>query len=105
MGRRWGPKGGARNERVVVNVALQVGTEAPATAVQVCADPKAVVPLLNCTVPLGLAPVPVDVTIAVSATLPPPAGRLIGEAPKAVVVAVVPPPPTVRVVAPDVEVA
>ena len=105
MGTRFGPTGGKMKDKFAGIVAVHVGTVVPDTAVQVAAEPRAVVPLLNCTVPVGLAPVPVEVTVAVSVTLPPPAGRLVGEAVRAVAVAVVPPPPTVKEVAPDVEVA
>ena len=56
---------------MVVKVALQVGTDAPDTAVHVCAAPRAIEPFINCTVPVGLAPVPVPVTVAVRVTLPP----------------------------------
>jgi len=47
---------------------------------------------MNCTVPVGLAPVPVPTTVAVSVTLPPPAGRFVDELVTVVVVATVPPP-------------
>ena len=70
-------------------MALQVGMAAPATAVQVCGVPSAVLPFMNCTVPVGLAPVPVPVTVAVKVVLPPEA-ILVGEAVSAVEVATVP---------------
>ena len=62
---------------------------------------NAVDPFMNCTVPAGLAPVPVPTTVAVSITLPPPAGRLVGEAVTVVVVVC----PTAKLTADDVEVA
>jgi hypothetical protein len=68
---RFGADGGVRKAKVVVRVALQVGDDAPDTAVQVAAAPSVVVPFLNCTVPVGLAPVPVPVTVAVRVTVPP----------------------------------
>jgi hypothetical protein len=71
FGMRFGGDGGARNASVVIKVALQVGIAAPATAVHVAAAPSAVVPFMNCTVPVGLAPAPVPETVAVSVTLPP----------------------------------
>lgn len=71
-----------------MKVAVHVGTDAPETAAQLTADPRLVVPFLNCTVPAGLAPVPVEVTVAVKLTLPPEAIE-VGEAISAVVVAVV----------------
>jgi hypothetical protein len=46
---------------------------------------------MNCTVPVGLAPVPVPTTVAVSVTLPPD-GMFIDEDVTVVVVATVPPP-------------
>ena len=71
LGIRFGPDGGARKAKVVISVALHVGDVAPDTAVQVCAVPSAVVPFMNCTVPVGVAPVPVPTTVAVRVTLPP----------------------------------
>lgn len=68
---RFGPYGGAKNDKVVMSVALQVGGVAPETAEHVCAVPSAVLPFMNCTVPVGLAPVPAPATVAVSVTLPP----------------------------------
>jgi len=68
---RFSPDGGAKNDKVVMSVALQVGDVAPETAEHVCAVPSAVLPFMNCTVPVGLAPVPVPTTVAVSVTLPP----------------------------------
>ena len=100
-GMRCGKDGGARNANVVIKVALQVGVAAPATAMHVTAAPSAAVPFLNCTVPDGLAPLPVPETVAVSITLPPPAGRLVGEAVAVVVVCS----PTASGTPADVEVA
>ena len=92
VGTRCGPDGGARNAKVVISVAVHVGEVAPDTAVQVCAVPSAVVPFsINCTVPVGLAPVPVPTTVAVSVTLPPDE-ILIDELVTVVVVATPPPP-------------
>ncbi len=71
VGMRFGPVGGVRNAKVVVRVALQVGEVAPDTAAQVAAAPSAVEPFMNCTVPVGLAPVPIPVTVAVKVMLPP----------------------------------
>ena len=48
-----------------------MGAVAPDTVVHVCAVPSAVVPFMNCTVPVGLAPAAVATTVAVSVTLPP----------------------------------
>lgn len=93
--------GGARSESVAVSVALQVGEAAPDTPEHVCGVPSAVPPFINCTVPVGLAPVPVPTTVAVNVTLPPPAGRVVGEAVRLVVVVC----PTVKATAEDVEVA
>ena len=76
VGIRFGPVGGAKKESVAVRVAVQVGIAAPDTAVQVCLAPSAVLPFINCTVPVGLAPAPVPTTFAVKVTLPPPAGRV-----------------------------
>ena len=70
-GMRFGPDGGVRNAKVVVRVALQVGEDAPDTAIQVALAPSRAVPFMNCTVPIGLAPVPAPVTVAVNVTLPP----------------------------------
>ena len=88
LGMRFGPAGGARKANVVISVAVHVGDVAPDTAVHACAVPSAVVPFMNCTVPVGLAPVPVPTTVAVSVTLPPD-GILVGE-PVTVVVVVCP---------------
>ena len=96
-----GPAGGAKNAKVVVSVALHVGDVAPETAEQVCVVPSAVDPFMNCTVPEGLAPAPVPVTVAVKVTLPPPAGRVVGEAVTIVVVVC----PTAKETGEDVEVA
>lgn len=89
MGTRFGPAGGARKAKGVISVALQLGDVAPETAEQV-AVPSAVDPFMNCTVPVGLAPEPVPATVAVKVTLPPPAGRVVGDAVSIVVVMVVP---------------
>src|SRR5207249_9167719 len=75
----------------LISVAVHVGDVAPDTAVHVCAVPSAVVPFMNCTVPVGLAPVPVPTTVAVSVTLPPDA-ILVGEPVTVVVVDTLPPP-------------
>ena len=91
LGIRFGPDGGARKAKVVVNIAVQVGDVAPDTGAHVCAVPSAVVPFMNCTVPVGLAPVPVPTTVAVSVTLPPDE-ILIDELVTVVVVATLPPP-------------
>ena len=98
LGVRFGPAGGAKKDSVVVRVAAHCGV-VPETAVHVCAAPSAVLPFINCTVPVGLAPVPVPVTVAVSVTLPPPAGRVIVELVTTVVVAI-PLPATVTVAFP-----
>lgn len=84
--------GGVKNAKVVVKVALQVGADTPVTAVHVAGAPRAAIPFMNCTVPVGLAPVPDPVTVAVSVTLPPDA-MLAEELVTVVVVATVPPPP------------
>ena len=91
VGTRFGPVGGARKAKVVVSVALQVGDVAPETAEQVCGVPNAALPFINCTVPVGLAPVPVPTTVAVNVTLPPDL-MLVDELVAVVVVATVPPP-------------
>lgn len=100
VGIRLGPTGG-RNDSVAVRFAVQVGDAAPDMAEQVCAVLKAVAPFMNCTVPVGLAPVPVPTTVAVKVTLPPPAGRLIGDAITVVVVVC----PTAKLTGDVVEVA
>ena len=75
----------------MVKVAVQAGGDAPDTAAQF-ADPSKAVPFMNCTVPVGLAPVvTVLATIAVSVTLPPEA-MLFDEGVTVVVVPTVPPP-------------
>jgi hypothetical protein len=86
---RFGPVGGAKKAKVVVKVAVHFGVE-PDTAVQVCAVPSTVLPFMNCTVPVGLAPVPVPVTVAVKVMLPPDA-MLVEELVNAVVVDTPPP--------------
>jgi hypothetical protein len=98
FGMPFGGDGGARNASVVISVALQVGV-APDTAEHVCAVPRAVAPVMNCTVPVGLAPVPVPVTVAVSVMLPPEL-MLVAELVTAVVVVA----PTPSETAADVEV-
>ena len=70
-GMRFGGEGGTRNASVVVRVALQVGVAAPLTAVHVAGVPSVALPFMNCTVPVGLAPVPDAETVAVSVTLLP----------------------------------
>lgn len=80
---------------------MQVGDAAPDTALHAAGVLRAVAPFMNCTVPVGLAPVPVPTTVAVRVTLPPPAGRLVGEAVTVVVVVC----PTVKLTAEVVEVA
>jgi hypothetical protein len=69
-----GAVGGVKNESaVVVSVAVQkaVAAPAPAVGVQVAGAERVVVPLLNCTVPVGPAPLLVVVTVAVNFTLSP----------------------------------
>jgi len=69
-----GPRGGVRRANVVVSVAVHVpGVVAvPGVGVQVAAVPSAVVPFMNCTVPVGPAALlVVPVTFAVKVTLPP----------------------------------
>lgn len=68
---RFGPAGGARKAKVVFRVAVHVGDVAPDTAEHVCGVLRAVVPFMNCTVPVGLAPEPVPTTVAVNVTFPP----------------------------------
>lgn len=90
VGMRRGPVWGVKKASVVDRVALHVG-EAPDTAVHVCGVPSAVDPFMNCTVPVGLAPVPVPTTVAVNVTFPP-EEMLVGELVTVVaVVCVVPP--------------
>ena len=65
--------GGARKDNVVVSVAVQ---DAPvvlvaAAGAHVTALDRALDPLLNCTVPVGPAPLLFVATIAVSVMLPP----------------------------------
>lgn len=98
MGMRFGPEGGARNAKVVVRVALHVGEDAPDTAAHVWAVPRVALPFMNCTVPVGLVPVPVPTTVAVNVTLPP---EEMVEAELVTVVEVVC--PTVKETAEDVE--
>lgn len=76
---KWGIRfagcpGGVSSASVVISVAVHVpGVEAvPAVGMQVCAVPSAVVPFMNCTVPVGPAALlVVPVTFAVRVTLPP----------------------------------
>lgn len=55
---RFGTEGGDRNAKVVVKVAVQnaVAVPVPAVGMHVAAVESAVVPFLNCTVPVGPAP-------------------------------------------------
>jgi hypothetical protein len=87
VGMRFGTDGGARNAKVAVRVAVQnaVAELAPAVGMHVTAVESALVPFLNCTVPVGPAPLLVVATVAVSITLPPEA-ILIAEALTVVVV-------------------
>jgi hypothetical protein len=65
---------GGVSASVVIRVAVHVpGVEAvPAVGMQVAAVPNAVVPFMNCTVPVGPAPLlVVPVTFAVKVTVPP----------------------------------
>jgi hypothetical protein len=64
---------GTNCESAVVSVAVQdAAAEADAAVgVQVAAAPKLLAPFLNCTVPLGPAPLLLVLTVAVSVTLPP----------------------------------
>src|SRR5438105_3916983 len=100
VGMRFGPDGGAKNDKVVMSVAMHVGGVAPETAEHVCAVPSAVLPFMNCTVPVGLAPVPAPATVAVSVTLPP-EEMVVAELRTLVVVVW----PTARETAEEVEVA
>jgi hypothetical protein len=99
VGIRRGPNGGTKKAKVVVKVAVHFGV-VPDTAVQVCAVPSTVPPFINWTVPVGLAPVPDPVTVAVKVMLPPEA-MLMEELVNAVVVAC----PTASETADEVEVA
>ena len=58
FGTRFGAKGGARNAKVVVRVAVQkaVAVLVPAVGAHVTAVESVAVPFLNCTVPVGPAP-------------------------------------------------
>jgi hypothetical protein len=101
-----GATGGVRSASVVIRVAVHVpGVEAvPAAGMQVAAVPSAVVPFMNCTVPVGPATLlVVPVTFAVKVTLPPDAID-VALGVTTVVVACVPP-VTVTVIAADVDVA
>jgi hypothetical protein len=89
---------------VVIRVAVQVpGVEAvPAVGMQVAAVPRAVVPFMNCTVPVGPARLfVVPVTFAVKVTLPPDAIEVALGVTTVVVICV--PPVTVTVIAADVD--
>jgi hypothetical protein len=73
-GARFDPLGGVRRDRVVISVAVQVPgvVLVPAVGVQVAGVPRAVVPFMNVTVPVGPAALLlVPVTFAVRVTLPP----------------------------------
>ena len=73
-GARFDPLGGVRRDRVVISVAVQVPgvVLVPAVGVQVAGVPRAVVPFMKVTVPVGPAALLlVPVTFAVSVTLPP----------------------------------
>jgi hypothetical protein len=83
VGIRRGPAGGAKKDKVVIKVAVHFVPDAAAHV----ADPSEVLPFMNCTIPVGLAPVPVPWTVALKVTLPPPAGRLVEELVTVVVVA------------------
>jgi hypothetical protein len=73
----------------------------PAVGVHITALPKLLDPFLNCTVPVGPAPLLVVFTVAVSVTLPPDTMLVALE----VTVVVVVSPVTVTLIALDVEVA
>ena len=68
-----GVSSGPRNERFVTKCAVQeAATVAVAAAgVQTTAAPSAVAPFLNCTVPVGPAPLLAVAIVAVYVTLPP----------------------------------
>jgi hypothetical protein len=72
-GRVRGLARGINSDRAVVNVAVQEASPvaAPDVGVQVAAAPKLLDPFLNCTVPVGPAPLLVVEISAVSVTLPP----------------------------------
>jgi hypothetical protein len=65
--------GGARKDRVVVNVAVQDAAVVVVAAVgaHVTAVDRVLAPFLNCTVPVGPAPLLFVATVAVSVMLPP----------------------------------
>lgn len=90
-GLRRGTDGGARNESVVVSVAVQnaVAALVPAVGTHVVATESALLPFMNWTVPVGPAPWLVVDTVAVSITLPPEA-ILVTEAVRVVVVGCAP---------------
>jgi hypothetical protein len=70
--RGWGVANGTNCVSAVVNVAVQDAAEAPAAlGVQFAAAPRALDPFINCTVPVGPAPLLVVEIVAVSVTLPP----------------------------------
>src|ERR1700722_3297298 len=72
-GIRCGIDGGARKDSVVVSVAVQEAAAAcvPAVGVQVTAVESELDPFLNCTVPVGPAPLLLVATVAVSIMLAP----------------------------------
>lgn len=94
---------GTNSESAVVRVAVHnaVVVLVPAVGVHITALPKLLDPFLNCTVPVGPAPLLVVFTFAVSVTLPPDAMVVALE----VTVVVVASPVTVMLIAPEVEVA
>src|SRR5262245_48733200 len=73
VGIRSGPDRGGRSDKVVVRVAVQNAGDELVLAVgtQFVALPRLVDPFLNCTVPVGPAPLLVVMTVAVSVMLPP----------------------------------
>jgi hypothetical protein len=102
-GRVRGLARGTNSDSEVVSVALHnaVVVLVPAVGVHITALPKLLDPFLNCTVPVGPAPLLVVFTVAVSVTLPPDAMVVALE----VTVVVVVSPVTVTLIALDVEVA
>jgi len=72
-GIRRGKDGGDRKESVVVRVAVQNAAAVldAAVGVHVAAAESALDPFLNCTVPVGPAPLLIVATVAVSVMLPP----------------------------------
>ena len=101
--RRVGAAGGVRWESVVIRVAVQVPglVLVPAVGGQVAGEPSAVVPFINCTVPVGPGALLVPVTLAVSVTLPPDMMEV--ELDEAVVVVACLPAVTVTVMAEEAE--